>query len=986
MQMLTVGPGSGFTQRQLTLPDGDIAEDQAVTQIGTYSATAPLNAPGPWIMQMIAFRTLNTTPATVTGVSPNSGSAAGGTAVTIAGANFASGAAVAFGNNKATNVNILSSTEITATTPAGSDGSVTVTVTNPGTQGGSLADAFTYIQVVAAPITYVQSNYATPQTPQSTVSVTFTDTQSTGDLNVVVVGWNDSSAVVNEVTDSSGNTYALGVGPTIQSGTATQSIYYAKKIAGAMAGKNTVTVTFAGAATSPDIRILEYAGADPIDPVDVTAANVGNSAFSSSGSAITTNANDLLFGANLVQMLTVGPGSGFTQRQLTLPDGDVAEDQAVTQIGTYSATAPLNAPGPWIMQMIAFRNNSTGTGVILTAPSNLTAITASASQINLSWNASASNAGVANYVVQRCGGADCNAFTQIAAPTGTSYSDTGLASGTSYSYRVQALDESGNASGFSNTATAVTQGGSSQGPSTPTGVVASAASGSDINVTWAASSSSAGNVNYVIQRCEGSECSNFAQIGTSPGTSYNNTGLSPHSSYMYQVQAVDDSGATSGYSSPAGATTGYTFPLKVAAGERYLTDQNGIPFLIMGDSPQALIGNLGTSDMNTYMANRQSLGFNTLWVNLLCDNYTGCNSDGTTYDGVAPFTKGSSPSNYDLSTPNEAYFSIVDNMVQMAASYNLVVLLDPIETGGWLVTLENNGSTKAYNYGVYIGNRYKSFPNIIWLHGNDFQTWASNSNDNNLVKQVMAGIASVDSNHLQTIELNFDVSYSNQDAALSSVLTVDSAYSYFETYDMVLQSYQSSPVMPTYLVEANYEGENDTQGLPSVAGTYVLREQAYWTMLSGGTGEIYGNRDIWPFSSGWQDSLNSPGALQIQYINQLFDSFAWWQLVPDNSHQVVTGGYGTYDAGNYDLTAATYCTVAWNPNGSLAMTYCPKASTLLVNLAKFGGPVTAQWYDPSNGTYTAVAGSPFANTGIQSFATPGNNHDGDLDWVLVLHM
>ena len=52
-------------------------------------------------------------------------------------------------------------------------------------------------------------------------------------------------------------------------------------------------------------------------------------------------ANDLIFGANLVQTTTSGPGSGFTKRMLTSPDGDIAEDQLVAAIGSYSATAPL---------------------------------------------------------------------------------------------------------------------------------------------------------------------------------------------------------------------------------------------------------------------------------------------------------------------------------------------------------------------------------------------------------------------------------------------------------------------------------------------------------------------------------------------------------------------------------------------------------------------------------------------------------------------
>ena len=214
--------------------------------------------------------------------------------------------------------------------------------------------------LAASTIGYVQGNYATPQTPQTTVNVTFTAAQIAGDLNVVVVGWNDSTATVSAVTDTSGNIYTRAVGPTVQAGLASQSIYYAKNIVAAWG--NIVTVTFSTVAAYPDIRILEYSGADPNNPVDVTAASSGNSATSNSGSATTTNAADLLFGANLVRTSTAGPGSDFTSRLLTSPDGDIAEDQMVTAIGSYSATAPVGPSGPWIMQMVVFRTASGGGG------------------------------------------------------------------------------------------------------------------------------------------------------------------------------------------------------------------------------------------------------------------------------------------------------------------------------------------------------------------------------------------------------------------------------------------------------------------------------------------------------------------------------------------------------------------------------------------------------------------------------------------------
>jgi len=91
-----------------------------------------------------------------------------------------------------------------------------------------------------------------------------------------------------------------------------------------------------------------------------------------------------------------------------------------------------------------------------TAPTNLTATAASVTQINLSWTASTDNVGVTGYKVERCSGASCSNFAQIATPTATTFNDTGLTPSTSYSYRVRATDAAGNLSTFSGTATALT--------------------------------------------------------------------------------------------------------------------------------------------------------------------------------------------------------------------------------------------------------------------------------------------------------------------------------------------------------------------------------------------------------------------------------------------------------------------------------------------------------------------------------------------------
>jgi putative Ig domain-containing protein/IPT/TIG domain-containing protein/VCBS repeat protein/fibronectin type III domain protein len=251
---------------------------------------------------------------------------------------------------------------ITLTVNVASDapGTVTNTATVIGIDTNIANDTATDPTTIVLPgasatPTFVQRNYAVPQSSLSSVTVSFTAAQTAGDLNVVVVGWNDSTQHVQSVTDSKGNVYTSAVGPTVMAGFGSQSIYYAKNISAAFAAENSVTVTFDGPAAFPDIRIAEYSGIDLVNPIDVTAAAQGSDATSDSGTLTTTNAVDLLLGANLVKTATMAAGNGYISRVVTVPDGDILMDRVVSATGSYSATAPLSSAGPWIMQLVAFR-------------------------------------------------------------------------------------------------------------------------------------------------------------------------------------------------------------------------------------------------------------------------------------------------------------------------------------------------------------------------------------------------------------------------------------------------------------------------------------------------------------------------------------------------------------------------------------------------------------------------------------------------------
>ena len=619
-------------------------------------------------------------------------------------------------------------------------------------------------------------------------------------------------------------------------------------------------------------------------------------------------------------------------------------------------------------------------------PTGLTATAVSTSQVNLSWTASTDpdNTGSQiSYKVYRNGSQVGGTSAGI-----TSYSDSNLSPSTTYSYTVSAYDPAGNSSAQSVSASATTSGApppDTTPPSVPTGLTATAASSSQVNLSWTASTdpdNTSSQISYKVYR-------NGSQVGgTSAGiTSYSDSNLSPSTTYSYTISAYDPAGNSSAQSVSASATTQaastVTWPIKMSSNHRYLTDQNGVPWLMVADSAHHIVSDIPTSSYSTYLSNRKAKSFNAINIFAVCA-HGNCPSDGSAQDGARPFTTGTGPSSYDLSTPNNAYWSEIDNLVSMAASNGLVVIITELDMADFLTTYQNNGPTKVYNFGAYLGNRYKIFDNIIWVAGNDFQTWRTSS-DNYLAAQLMAGIASADTRHLQTIQLDYFRSYSNQDSGtMGPYLGADFVYSYYETYDYVLAAYNSASTLPAFLGEANYEGGNNTGALSSLANALITRRQMYWTMTSGASGHLWGNESVDHFDAYWQNNLNTPATAQVALLTDLFASYQWWNLAPDQTHQVVTAGYGTYNGGNENLYTATYATTAWIPDGSLSLTYAPVSTTLTVNLSKFVRPVVARWYDPTNGTFSPIGGSPFPNAGSYSFMTPVNNYGGDSDWVLVL--
>jgi hypothetical protein len=480
----------------------------------------------------------------------------------------------------------------------------------------------------------------------------------------------------------------------------------------------------------------------------------------------------------------------------------------------------------------------------------------------------------------------------------------------------------------------------------------------------------------------------------------------------------------------ATSTRAGPFPLSVSANGRYLITATGAPFLVVADSCQG--GAIeSVADFTYYCQQRAAQGFNTIQFDLIVTGYVG-NADVTNYttrDGIPPFTGAK------VTTPNPTYFARMVQFVQIMQQNVLVAWLNPYETGAGGTgqsDLNNAGAAACNTYGQYVAKLFAGHSNVMWHFGNDFEASRSpstlgdymrliksylrlrppNTNDA-CVQALINGVRSVAANQLRGGELCFakgaeGVSTFDDANFLPPYQNINCAYTYAPVYAEVLRAYNNSsvnfggfgagtnttPPCPTIMVESDYEWENNV-GDPGIPAN--MRRILWWTYLSGACGYTYGmhftatsfiDSGSAPVSGYntttplWKNNLNAPGVIAFGVLINLFNTIEWWDLVPDQSHKVGTAGYGTPAAtGTYQTN--DYVTVSATPDGTLALAYFPQGgNTLTVAMSTFAAPVTARWFDPTNGSYANI--ETFSNTGTHEFSPLGNNAGGDTDWVLVL--
>lgn len=415
-------------------------------------------------------------------------------------------------------------------------------------------------------------------------------------------------------------------------------------------------------------------------------------------------------------------------------------------------------------------------------------------------------------------------------------------------------------------------------------------------------------------------------------------------------------------------TNRYVYPLKEGPpSSRYLVDQLGTPYLLVGDTAWSLFVGALDAEAELYLEDRRQKGFNAILVELI-ENYFGPDPPKNRY-GEAPFT------GRNFATPNEAYFSRVDAVIASAAAKGMVVVLAPLYLGfhcqieGWCAEVAVSSVADLRTWGEYVGHRYRQYTNIIWDIGGD--TDPSPVRDQ--VQAMVDGLRSAYNLHPFVATAHNAPEHMAVEAwPGASWLNANNIYTYSRTiYVEARSAYALTPPKPFFLFESEYENGPVTQE--------GLRAQSYWTVLSGGFGHLFGNCPLWGFGyvrgfcdrNDWTAWLDSQGARNMQHFQALFHSRHWHALVPDDS--VLTAGAG--EVGSLDFAAA-----AATSDHSSIIVYLPSARSVEVSgtsLARTSPTMIAWWYNPADGAATQAG--VYSTSGTHSFTPPGPG-----DWVLVL--
>jgi hypothetical protein len=425
--------------------------------------------------------------------------------------------------------------------------------------------------------------------------------------------------------------------------------------------------------------------------------------------------------------------------------------------------------------------------------------------------------------------------------------------------------------------------------------------------------------------------------------------------------------------------------LKVSDNRRFIMNEDGSPFIWLGDTAWELFHKLNREEVEHYLDNRAERGFSVIQAVALAelDGLT----TGNAY-GQFPLLM-NDKGEYDPTLPDLAvdgsygYWDHVDFVVDSAAKRGMYIGLLP--TWGdkfnqaWGKGPAIFNGLNAEQYGAWIANRYKDRDNIIWILGGDRLLIERVHFE--VIHGMAEGIRREVGNR-QLITLHpagaKSSSYHVHEEKWLDFNMIQSGHHMLNNpnYEMVEKDYARLPVKPTLDGEPCYEEQPiNFKTANGYFDAKDVRQAAYWSLFSGSFGHTYGHHCVWSmiaepdeyFHMHWKEAIERPGASQMRHVRKLLEARPYLDRVCAPELVAVQ-----YEGANH-ISACR--------GDDYAFVYSSNGLPLQIDASCMKGEqLTAHWYDPRTGEFSYIG--EFGNQGVLTFIPPSRGRNDD--WILVL--
>ncbi len=323
----------------------------------------------------------------------------------------------------------------------------------------------------------------------------------------------------------------------------------------------------------------------------------------------------------------------------------------------------------------------------------------------------------------------------------------------------------------------------------------------------------------------------------------------------------------------------------------------GKPFFWLADTVWLLAQMPSREELELYLTAREKQGFTVIQLAAVMSEERVWGSTRTNIFGQKPFlnddpaTPAVTPGNDPRDPAQYDYWDHLDYVLERVHAHGFRAAVVAMFVGWRGDGYKHLKKDNALQYGRFLGARYRSKPQIIWILGGDNTPDTQEKKEvwNLVAKGITEGMCGKGdyTQTFMTYHINGGASSSQiwHEAPWLDFNMAQTWSEYKDIYGRLQKDYRMTPPKPCGLGEGAYEDGPQYPTKP--INDLVIRKQAYWSYFAGGY-HTYGNGNVWHFNSfkgestqPWKEALYSPGARNLITLRKFFEQVDWSRFIPD---------------------------------------------------------------------------------------------------------